>query len=485
MRQVETTKGYTIIYDWLLKKGLHPFRFQKDTWQHIINGDSGLVNAPTGCGKTFSVFLGAIIDFINQHPDNYKKKSRSGLQLLWITPLRALAKDIGRAMEEVIDELQMNWSIGIRNGDTDMAERQKQTRQMPEVLIITPESLHLLLAQKNYPDFFGSLKIIAVDEWHELLGSKRGVQVELAISRIVNVQHSIFNVQCSIWGISATIGNLDQAREVLLASIKTGGVIVKAGSKKGIQREMLGISKSEVSDRMASPEGGGREGADVVIESIFPDEIEKFPWSGHLGIKLVDKVIPIINSSKTTLIFINTRGMSEIWYQTILNRAPELAGAIALHHGSIEHELRVWVEEALHDEKLKAVVCTASLDLGVDFRPVETVIQVGSPKGVARFLQRAGRSGHSPGDVSRIYFLPTHSLELVEAAALKNAVDENLIESREPMLLCFDVLVQYLCTLAISEGFKPDEIFEEIRSTYCFAHITKDEWQNIRAHVTA
>ena len=241
MRQVETTKGYTIIYDWLLKKGLHPFRFQKGTWQHIINEDSGLVNAPTGCGKTFSVFLGTLIDFINQHPDNYKKKSRSGLQLLWITPLRALAKDIGRAMEEVIDELQMNWSIGIRNGDTDMAERQKQTRQMPEVLIITPESLHLLLAQKNYPDFFGSLKIIAVDEWHELLGSKRGVQVELAISRIVNVQRSIFNAQCSIWGISATIGNLDQAREVLLASIKTGGVIVKAGSKKGIQREMLGI----------------------------------------------------------------------------------------------------------------------------------------------------------------------------------------------------------------------------------------------------
>jgi ATP-dependent Lhr-like helicase len=222
----------------------------------------------------------------------------------------------------------------------------------------------------------------------------------------------------------------------------------------------------------------------VEIESIFPDEIEKFPWAGHLGIKLIDKVIPIINNSKTTLIFINTRGMSEIWYQTLLNRAPELAGAIALHHGSIEHELRIWVEEALHAEKLKAVVCTASLDLGVDFRPVETVIQVGSPKGVARFLQRAGRSGHAPGDVSKIWFLPTHSLELLEAAALKNAVEENFIESREPMLLCFDVLIQYLCTLAISEGFKPGEILEEIRSTFCFRDITDDEWQNILAHIT-
>ncbi len=455
MQLIETTKGYKIINDWLSKKGLHPFLFQKETWQHIINGDSGLVNAPTGCGKTFSVFLGAVIDFINQHPDNYKKKSRSGLQLLWITPLRALAKDIGRAMEEVIEEMEMNWKIGIRNGDTDIAERQKQTRQMPEVLIITPESLHLLLAQKNYPDFFSSLKIIAVDEWHELLGSKRGVQVELAISRIVNCQWSMVNKKPMLWGISATIGNLAQAREVLLASLSLTGVIVTAEMQKKVQ-----------------------------IESIFPDEIEKFPWAGHLGIKLVDKVIPIINGSRTTLIFINTRGMSEIWYQTILNRAPELAGAIALHHGSIEHELRIWVEEALHGEKLKAVVCTASLDLGVDFRPVETVIQVGSPKGVARFLQRAGRSGHRPGDVSKIYFLPTHSLELVEAAALKNAVEENLIESREPMLLCFDVLVQYLCTLAISEGFRPDELFEEIRSTYCFADITKDEWQNILAHIT-
>jgi len=477
------TKGYVIINGWLSSKGLHPFSFQEKTWHYIINGESGLVNAPTGCGKTFSVFLGALIDFIDRHPKDYKSRNKSGLQLLWITPLRALAKDIGRAMEEVIDELGLSWKIGVRNGDTDIAERQRQTRQMPEVLIITPESLHLLIAQKHYPEFFKTLKIIAVDEWHELLGSKRGVQVELAISRIrgakvevrggetssidpdsyrdptSNVEHRTSNIL--VWGISATIGNLEQAKEVLLSSfvgnhlLKQGGVIVRADMQKRIK-----------------------------IESIFPDEIEKFPWAGHLGIKLVDKVIPIINGSKTTLIFINTRGMSEIWYQTLLNRAPELAGAIALHHGSIERELRIWVEEALHSGTLKAVVCTASLDLGVDFRPVETVIQVGSPKGVARFLQRAGRSGHGPGDTSKIYFLPTHSLELVEAAALKNAVEENFIESREPMLLCFDVLTQWLCTLAISEGFKPDEIFEEVKSTYCFRDMTKDEWQNILAHIT-
>ena len=187
----------------------------------------------------------------------------------------------------------------------------------------------------------------------------------------------------------------------------------------------------------------------IEVLSVLPDEIETYPWAGHLGIKLADKVVPIVEQSNTTLIFINTRSMSELWYQTLLTIAPQFAGVIALHHGSIEHGLRIWVEEALHAQKLKAVVCTASLDLGVDFRPVDTVIQVGSPKGVARFLQRAGRSGHAPGDISKVYFLPTHSLELVEAAALKNAIDEQIIESRQPMLLCFDVLMQYLCTLAI------------------------------------
>jgi ATP-dependent Lhr-like helicase len=222
----------------------------------------------------------------------------------------------------------------------------------------------------------------------------------------------------------------------------------------------------------------------IQIESIFPDEIEKYPWAGHLGIKLVEKVIPIIMKSKTTLIFINTRGMSEMWYQALLNACPDLAGSIALHHGSIEQDLRFWVEENLHTGKLKAVVCTASLDLGVDFRPVETVIQVGSPKGVARFLQRAGRSGHRPGEVSKIYFLPTHSLELIEAAALKEATENKLIESREPRILCFDVLIQYLSTVAISDGFYPDKIYREIKSTYCYREITEEEWQQILHFIT-
>ncbi len=463
VQSVTDSPGYEIINTWLAQHNRYPFKFQEETWQAIHEGKSGLVNAPTGCGKTFSVFLGSLIKYINFNPNNYRTKKKNGLQLLWVTPLRALAKDIGRAMEEVISQLGMAWEIGIRNGDTDISERQRQKRQMPEVLIITPESLHLLLGQKGYPELFRNLKIIAVDEWHELLGSKRGVQVELAISRIVGLSISQFkeeSISLSVWGISATIGNLVQAEEVLLSSLvvnrKITPVMIRADLNKKIE-----------------------------VESIIPDEIEKYPWAGHLGIKLAEKVLPIIHESTTTLIFINTRGMSEQWYQKLLDIASDLAGALALHHGSIEPELRIWVEEALHEAKLKAVVCTSSLDLGVDFRSVETVIQVGSPKGVARFLQRAGRSGHSPDAVSKIFFLPTHSLELVEAAALKSAISENLIESREPMVLCFDVLIQYLGTLAISDGFRSDQIFEEIKSTYCYQEITADEWQRILYFLTS
>ncbi len=467
---MKKTIGYRIIKDWLFAQNREPFSFQEQTWQKILIGEPGLVNAPTGYGKTFSVFLGAIIQFINSHPQDYLTKKNNGLQLIWITPLRALGKDIARAMQEVVNELGMPWNIGIRNGDTPVSERQKQKRNLPEVLIITPESLHLLLAQKDYPQIFKQLKIIAVDEWHELLGSKRGVQVELALSRIVGIKKSSSlspeknlpaRYPVAIWGISATIGNLEEAKDVLLAPLfttdaKLTGNIISANYKKKIE-----------------------------IVSILPDEIEKYPWAGHLGLKLSRKVLPVIHQNNSTLIFINTRGMSERWYQELLTIDPELAGNIALHHGSIEQELRLWVEDALHAGTLAAVVCTSSLDLGVDFRPVETVVQVGSPKGVARFLQRAGRSGHQPGASSKIWFLPTHSLELLEAAALKEAIAISLIESRQPFQLCFDVLLQYVCTLAVSDGFYPDEIFKEIKQTHCYKELTLEEWQQVLQFITA
>ncbi|WP_245952524.1 ligase-associated DNA damage response DEXH box helicase [Chitinophaga skermanii] len=447
---MSNSKGWNIITEWLAQKGQQPFAFQEEAWEHLLHGRSGLVNAPTGFGKTFSLFLGALIEWIDAHPTTYQQQQNNGLQLIWITPLRALAKDIGRAMEEVIAELNISWKVGIRSGDTSTQTRKAQQVQMPEVLIITPESMHILLSQKGYPKYFKHLRTVVCDEWHELLGSKRGVMVELALSRLRTLSPGL-----RTWGISATIGNLDEAMQVLLGPGNTDGMIVKADLHKQIE-----------------------------LHSIIPPEIEKYPWAGHMGLKLLHQAIPIIEESRTTLLFTNTRMMAEMWYQEILRLYPEFAGLIALHHGSIDAELRMWVEEALHNGVLKLVVCTSSLDLGVDFRPVDTVIQVGSPKGVARFLQRAGRSGHSPNEVSKIWFLPTHALELVEAAALKTAMKEEVVESRQPVMLAWDVLLQYLVTLGVSDGFDPAIAFDEVKSTFCFQDIEHDEWLWILSFLT-
>ncbi len=455
---MENPPGYSILLQWFSSKNQHPFPFQEETWQYFLDSKSGLLNAPTGCGKTFALFLPIIIDWINKHPD-WKDRRKNGLQMLWITPLRALARDIQKAMQEACSEIGLPWEIGLRSGDTSSAERQKQKKEMPEILIITPESLHLLLAQKGHPVLFKKLQAVVVDEWHELLGSKRGVLVELALSRLKKLAKPPSALEpvssLRIWGISATIGNLHEAMQVLLGSDHEIGVFVKTDMQKR-----------------------------TIVESVIPAEIERFPWAGHLGIKLLDKVFPIIEKSQTTLIFTNTRSQSEIWYHSLLDAFPDLAGLLALHHGSIDRELRDWVENALSQGLLKAVVTTASLDLGVDFRPVDTVVQVGSPKGVARFLQRAGRSGHAPHEVSKIYFLPTHSLELAEAAALKQAIENQVVEQRLPYVLSFDVLVQYLCTLAVGEGFRPDEVFEEIMTTHCFQYMTVDEWEWVLSFIT-
>ncbi len=217
----------------------------------------------------------------------------------------------------------------------------------------------------------------------------------------------------------------------------------------------------------------------IKVKSIIPKEIEKFPWGGHLGINLIKSILPIIKKSRSTLIFTNTRAQSEIWYNRLINELPELAGIAALHHGSLSKKVRHWVEDALQSGDMKVVVCTSSLDLGVDFTPVETIIQIGGPKGVSRFMQRAGRSGHRPGATSVIYFLPTHSLELIEAAALREAIEKNYIEKREPYIRSFDVLIQYLMTLAVGEGFDSEKTYNQIKTCHCFYSLTMTEWNRI------
>ena len=487
------TQGQQVIRQWYKQKNWQQFPFQQEMEDAYLDGYSGLLNAPTGSGKTFALFLPFLADFINKHPENYLNKTNNGLLMLWITPLRALTNDIKKAMQEVCDELGLPWKIATRTGDTPAAEKQALKKKLPEVLLTTPESLHLMLAQKEYYKLFQNLQVVVIDEWHELLGTKRGVQVELGLSRLKAVcsvgseqlavpswqlavssnselqtanrkestkkdcKPPTDNCKLKIWGISATIGNLEQAAEVLLGN--------------AFPPERVKMIKANLEKKL-------------FIKSIIPENIENYSWAGHIGLKLLPQVMEIVAKSVTTLIFTNTRSQSEIWYHAILNNYPEYAGIMAMHHGSLDNELRNWVEQALHAEALKVVVCTSSLDLGVDFRPVDSVVQVGSPKGVARFMQRAGRSGHHPGAVSRAYFVPTHSLELLEGAALKHAIKDGIFESRDPLLLTMDVLIQYMVTLAVSDGFTANELFEEVKTTFAFADLKRNEFNQLLDFIT-
>jgi len=436
-------KAKDIIEAWFTSRGWKPFPYQYQTWESYLSGKSGLLNAPTGSGKTFSLWIPVLIEYIRNHPD-WQKPKKNGLQLIWVTPLRALARDIQKAMSEVCEEIGLPWTVSIRNGDTSIQERTQQKKRMPECLITTPESLHLLIAQKDNPLLFKDLKAIVIDEWHELLANKRGVQIQLAISYIKSLRPE----PIKIWGISATIGNMPQAFTALLGPNAPEQNIIKADLKK-----------------------------EIIIESIIPDVVEKFPWSGHLGVKLIEKLFPIIDNSKTTLLFTNTRSQTEIWYQKWMEKAPHMAGLVAMHHGSLDNEVRNWVEQALHEGRLKLVICTSSLDLGVDFRPVDTVIQVGGPKGVSRFAQRAGRAGHQPGMPSKIFFVPTHSLELIEGSALRHAIAQERYEIQHPMEKSFDVLVQFLVTIAVGTGFYKENMYHLLRDTYAYQDLTPDEYE--------
>lgn len=428
----------TKVKSWFSKNNWEPQPFQIETWAAYLEGKSGIVNAPTGSGKTYSIFLATLAE-----TQNYPNE-KSGLKLIWITPIRSLAKEIHISCERALKELDMSWTVEVRTGDSSSKTKLAQYKNPPQVLITTPESLHVLFSTKGYANFFNQIRTVVVDEWHELLGSKRGVQTQLALSKFLSL-----NPNLKIWGISATIGNMDDAQDVLLYGIKKENqVLIKSKIKKEIN-----------------------------VTSIMPDEIERFPWAGHLGLKLADQILPIIDRHQSCLIFTNTRAQCEIWYQYLLNLEPDLAGTIAMHHGSIGKEIRDWVEEALYEGKLKAVICTSSLDLGVDFRPVDAIVQIGSPKGVSRFVQRAGRSGHRPGEVSKIYFLPTNALELIEISGLRDAIENENLEERIPYIRSFDVLIQYLMTLAVSDGFRGEELYQEIIKTYAFQSVSKEEWQ--------
>lgn len=421
---------------WFAARGWTVFPFQRNVWTAALKGQSGLLHANTGAGKTFAVWFAAL-----QRAGLKTGRHTAGLRVLWITPMRALAADTMRALEESAAQLMPEWQVGARTGDTGSAERARQTRKMPAALVTTPESLSLMLSHAQAAEQFKHLDMIVIDEWHELMGSKRGVQVQLALARLRHWRPELL-----VWGVSATMGNLDLARQVLLGGDE--GVLVEGDLRKRIE-----------------------------VDCLIPENVARFPWGGHMGLQMLGPVIREIEQHEATLVFTNTRAQSEIWYQNIIDERPDWAGLVALHHGSLDREVREWVEMGLKKGELKAVICTASLDLGVDFLPVERVLQVGSAKGIARLLQRAGRSGHAPGRVSRVTLVPTNSLELLEAAGAKKAVAARRIEGRYVPNKPFDVLVQHLVTVALGGGFISSELYQEVRRAWSYRNLDEEEWQ--------
>jgi len=456
---------------WFAGRGWTPFEFQTRAWIAHLEGRSGLIHAPTGLGKSYAAFFGPVLEYLRERGDvsagsltrgRGKREEAEAVRVVWVTPMRALATDTVKTLARVVDDLSLPWTIEKRTGDTTSSQKSKQRTRLPTVLVTTPESLSVLLSYGDSAGLLRSVRTVVVDEWHELLGSKRGVQAELAIARV-----RAFAPQATTWGLSATLGNLDEAMRVLLGPASAGGV------------EPVCIA--------------GTAQKEIRIETVLPEDATRFPWAGHLGLPQIGRVVEAIervSASKcapengdggggggVTLVFTNTRSQAEMWFRLIDSARPDWLGTIALHHGSLDRGVREEVERRLDVGELRAVVCTSSLDLGVDFSPVDQVIQIGSPRGVARLLQRAGRSGHRPGAVSSVLCVPTNALELVEFAAARKAVLASKIESREPLRRPMDVLVQHLVTIAAGGGFDEAEMLAEVRSTHAFSELTDQEWR--------
>jgi ATP-dependent Lhr-like helicase len=425
---------------WFAQRGWNPFPFQREVWQAMAAAESGVLHATTGSGKTYAVWMGALA----------RALPAPGLQVLWLTPMRALAADTVRALQLPQSELAPRWRVGLRTGDTSSTERARQERQLPAALVTTPESLSLMLTREDARARLAGVHTVIVDEWHELIGNKRGVQLQLALARLQRWHPGLV-----VWGLSATLGNQAEAMQTLLGH--AGGRLVQ-----------------------------GRVDKALVIDTLLPADPGRFSWGGHLGAQMQQPVVDEIERSATTLVFTNTRSQAEIWYQLLLAARPDWAGLVALHHGSIDKASRKWVEAGLKGGRLKAVVATSSLDLGVDFLPVERVLQIGSAKGVARLLQRAGRSGHAPGRASRVTLVPTNTLELVEAAAARRAALAGRVEARRSPDKPLDVLVQHLVTVALGGGFEADPrpgggftaqaLFDEVRNAHAYRDLTHDEF---------
>ncbi len=428
---------------WFAARGWKPAAFQRETWRRYLAGESGLLHTPTGSGKTLAAFGGPLLEALAD-PAPARAAAGEGPRVLWVTPLRALAADTTRALAQTAAELGLAWTVALRTGDASARDKRLARQGKADVLVITPESLALLLSYADASQRFRALRGIVVDEWHELLGNKRGVLLQLCLARL-----RCLSPGARTWGLSATLGNLDQARAVLLPHAPDSALVAGARPRK------------------------------IQISTLLPERSRALPWAGHLGLSQLERVFKRLFDVRATLLFTNTRAQAELWHRALESIWPEAPGTLALHHGSLDPKLRAAVEQGLRDGTMRCVVATSSLDLGVDFPAVDQVLQIGSPKGVARLLQRAGRARHRPGESGNVVCVPAQALELIEYAAARQAIARGEIESRPPPVGSLDVLAQHAVTLALGGGFDADTLYQEVRGTHAYAALDRATWQAV------
>ncbi|CUK04052.1 Cold-shock DEAD box protein A [Achromobacter xylosoxidans] len=426
---------------WFAARGWKPAPFQRETWRRYLDGESGLLHTPTGSGKTLAAFGGPLLEAL---AGDAPMAPGEGPRVLWVTPLRALAADTTRALTQTAADMGLAWTVALRTGDASARDKRLARQGKAQALVITPESLALLLSYADASSRFRALRCIVVDEWHELLGNKRGVLLQLCLARLRRLSPGV-----RTWGLSATLGNLEEARAVLLPHAPGSALVAGARPRR------------------------------MQISTLLPERSRALPWAGHLGLSQLERVFKRLFDVRATLLFTNTRAQAELWHRALESIWPEAPATLALHHGSLDPKLRAAVEQGLRDGTVRCVVATSSLDLGVDFPAVDQVLQIGSPKGVARLLQRAGRARHRPGESGNVVCVPAQALELIEYAAARQAIARGDIESRPPPVGSLDVLAQHAVTLALGGGFEADELYREVRGTHAYAALDAATWRAV------
>jgi len=427
---------------WFAKRGWRPHPHQLALLEAGRARKSTLLIAPTGGGKTLAGFLASLVELTGE-----RHQSSEGIHTLYISPLKALAVDVARNLSTPAEEMKLDLNLETRTGDTPASRRQRQRLIPPDILMTTPEQVALMLSHRDAPRLFGSLRYVILDELHALVTSKRGDLLALCLSRLRRLAGDLVTI-----GLSATVAQPSELRAYLEAQ--------RAGAKRS---KLAGLIEVE---------GGAKPDIRILRSK------ERVPWSGHSGRYALPEIYQAIQAHGLVLIFVNTRSQAEILFHELW-RLNEDNLAIALHHGSLDVGQRRRVEAAMVAGTLRAVVCTSTLDLGVDWGDVDLVINVGAPKGASRIAQRIGRANHRLDEPSNALMVPSNRFEVMECQAAVEAIAEGAQDTPVPRKGGLDVLAQHVLGMACAEPFDADELYQEVNSASPYHGITRETFDKI------